>query len=261
MIYFKDIFDRAFNLFDDPDISQKYYGDQAGFQKDMLDYLKIGINKFTSPTPITDKLVNRDNSVGYWFKDIAFDEYPSTYDEEEDSTTFTLEPDNQEALPVLKKKDKYGDVLGLTFWLNGKKIPESFCDYTYDEENKKHYVTFYRKLSEGDTWGFAWFYAGAFTSDFSDCLRSDFPMNAIMEKVINILAYATLSAWGDKEVGRVLEVRNILTDTDFKMYSPANSARAKVEWRDQMNKDMDTLISELTWRIMSTPSGGSRFGR
>ena len=36
---------------------------------------------------------------------------------------------------------------------------------------------------------------------------------------INILAYALLSAWGDKEVGRVLEVRNILTDTDFKMYS------------------------------------------
>ena len=82
-----------------------------------------------------------------------------------------------------------------------------------------------------------------------------------MEKVTTILAYALLSTWGDKEVGRVLEVRNILTDTDFKMYSPANSARAKVEWRNQMNRDMDTLVSELNWRIMSTPTGGSRFGK
>ena len=86
-------------------------------------------------------------------------------------------------------------------------------------------------------------------------------MDAIMDKIINILAYGLLSAWGDKEVGRVLDVRNILTDHDFQMYSQANSARAKVEWRNQMNKDMDTLISELNWMILSTPRGGSRFGK
>ena len=57
MIYFYDIFERAFNLFDDPDISQKYYNDKAGFQHIMLDYLIIGKNKFTYPTAITDKLV------------------------------------------------------------------------------------------------------------------------------------------------------------------------------------------------------------
>lgn len=66
-----------------------------------------------------------------------------------------------------------------------------------------------------------------------------------MEKIINILAYGILSAWADKEVGRVLDVRNILTDTDFQMYSPANSARAKVEWRDKINEQMDALISDL----------------
>lgn len=65
MIYFNDIFQRAFNLFDDPDISQKYYYDPAGFQQDMLDYLLNGKNKFTSPTAITDKLVDMDDPEGY----------------------------------------------------------------------------------------------------------------------------------------------------------------------------------------------------
>ena len=57
MIYFYDIFERAFNLFSDPDIDKKYYNDQAGFQSDMLDFLIIGKNKFTSPVAITDKLL------------------------------------------------------------------------------------------------------------------------------------------------------------------------------------------------------------
>ena len=122
-------------------------------------------------------------------------------------------------------------------------------------------MTFPRAVAADETWSVSWFYAGAFTADFSNCLRSDFPMDVIMDKVINILAYALCSAWGDKEVGRVLEVRNILTDTDFDMYSPANSARAKVEWRNQMNRDMDTLVSELNWRIMATPRGGYNFGK
>ena len=36
MIYFSDIFDRAFNLFSDPDIDQKYFNDRAGFHSDAI---------------------------------------------------------------------------------------------------------------------------------------------------------------------------------------------------------------------------------
>ena len=64
MIYFSDIFERAFTLFDDPDISERYFRDQAAFQADMLDFLIIGKNKFTSPTAITDKLVICDEPAG-----------------------------------------------------------------------------------------------------------------------------------------------------------------------------------------------------
>lgn len=235
MIYCDEIFNRAFNLFDDCDISRKYYYDRAGFQQDMLDFLLIGKNKFTSPTAITDKLIYMEDAVGKCIVDNG-----------NGGKTYTLEP---EEYPL------DNDHVQFTFRIGKEIIPQA----EYDKES--HQITFPREVSADEQWSMSWFYAGCFTSDFSGCLRSDFPMNAIMDKVINILAYGTLSAWGDKEVGRVLEVRNILTDTDFTMYSPANSARAKVDWRNQMNRDMDTLVSELNWRIMSTPKGGSRFGK
>lgn len=233
MIYFSDIFDKVFSLMDDPDLSRKYYEDQAGFQSDMLDYLMVGKNKFTYPTSITDKLKEFSAPAGYCEMDSG-----------NGTDTYAL------TQPVANN----GEKVGFTYAINGKPVRGE-----YNPDNNS--ITLERAVQPEETWGVSWFYAGAFTADFSKCLGSDFPIVPIMDQIVTILAYATLSTWGDKEVGRVLEVRNILTDTDFKMYSPANSARAKVEWRNQMNRDMDTLVSELNWRIMSTPKGGSRFGK
>lgn len=233
MILFHDIFERAFNLFDDPDISRKYYKDRAGFEKDMLDYLLIGKNKFTSPVSITDKLSTYDEAVGYSEKDTG-----------DGTDTYILQ----------QQVANNGEGVGFTYKIDGQNVFGQ-----YNKENNS--VIFERPVLSTETWSVQWFYSGAFTADFSDCLRKEFPEKSIMEKIVNILAYGLLSAWGDKEVGRVLEVRNILTDTDFNMYSPANSAKAKIEWRNQMNRDMDTLVSELNWRILSTPRGGSNFGK
>ena len=233
MIYFSEIFDRAFNLFADPDIERKYFNDRAGFQKDMLDFLIIGKNKFVSPVAITNRLIEKDEPEGKYEEDFG-----------NGNDTYVLESN----IP------NHGEGVGFTYFINGEKV---YGTYLPDSNS----VQFGRSINNDEKWGVCWFYAGAFTADFSNCFRSDYSMDAIMEKVINILAYGLLSAWGDKEVGRVLEVRNILTDHDFQMYSPANSARAKVEWRNQMNRDMDTLISELNWMILSTPRGGSRFGK
>ena len=233
MILFSTIFNRAFNLFDDPDITKKYYYDAAGYQHIMLQYLMIAKDKFTTPTAIVDKLHEVDEAVGY-----------NESDNGDGTATYVLD----------QTVANQGVGVGFTY-----KIGNELVKGEYDPENNS--VTFPRAIQPEETWSVTWFYAGAFTADFSSCLRKDFPMPVLMDKIVNILAYGILSVWGDQEVGRVLEVRNILTDNDFKMYSPANSARAKVEWRNQMNRDMDTLISELNWRIMGTPSGGSKFGK
>lgn len=168
MIYFYDIFERVFSLMDDPDLSRKYYEDQAGYQSDLLDFLMVGKDKFTYPTAITDKL-------------IVCDEWKSGYEEDvgSGSDTYTLTTD----FPADAKK------IGFTGTINGEISPITISI----DENNVVSIIFNKELTPADTWRVTWFYAGAFSADFSSCLRSDFPMNAIMEKVITILAYATLS--------------------------------------------------------------------
>ena len=233
MIYFYDIFEICIALFDDPDLSREYYENKALFQADMRDFLMVGRKKFNRPTAICDKLTEMDDPEGY-----------SESDNGDGGSKYVL----------TKTVANSGEKVGFTFAINGEPV-----NAEYDSTDNS--VTFERQVEANETWAVSWFYAGAFTADFSTCFRSDYNMDAIMDEIKTILAYATVSAWGDKEVGRVLEVRNILTDHDFKMYSPANSARAKTEWRNQMNRDMDTLASSLGWSILSTPKGGSRFGK
>lgn len=166
MIYFYDIFERAFNLFDDPDISRKYYEDQAGFQSDMRDFLIIGKDKFTNPTAITDKLIICEDAVGY-----------SESDSGNGSDTYALE----QSVP------HDGDKVGFTYLIDGQIVQAQ-----YNKEDNT--VTFERAVQSSETWEVRWFYAGAYSADFSNCLRSDFPMDAIMVKVETILAYALCSA-------------------------------------------------------------------
>ena len=64
MILFSEIFDRAVNLFDDPDIRRDYVLDPAGFQQEMRPFLINGLHKWTSPTEITDRLTVYSDAVG-----------------------------------------------------------------------------------------------------------------------------------------------------------------------------------------------------
>lgn len=230
MILFSEIFDRAVNLFDDPDIRRDYVLDPAGFQQEMRPFLINGLHKWTSPTEITDRLAVYSDAVG---KVEIIDG--------EDTDTYVLA-----SRPVENSAFSYR--------ICGKPVKGE-----YDPET--HTVKIERPVLETEKLVVAWYYAGAFEADFKGVFRGDFNMRAMLGKVKNILAYGVLSAWGDVEMNRAIEMRNIFSDSDLGFYSPANSAKAKVEWHNQINHDMDTLISELTWRIGSTPGGGYRFGK
>ena len=196
MILFSEIFDRAVNLFDDPDIRRDYVLDPAGFQQEMRPFLINGLHKWTSPTEITDRLT------------------------------------------------VYSDAVGKVEIIDGEDI-DTYALASHPVENSAFSYRICGKLVRGEY----------------DHETNTVKIRAMLEKVKNILAYGVLSAWGDVEMNRAIEMRNIFSDSDLGFYSPANSAKAKVEWHNQINHDMDTLISELTWRIGSTPGGGYRFGK
>lgn len=240
MIQFSEIFDKAVYLFDDPDIRMMYANDRAGYHRIMRPLLINGLHYFTSPTAITDRLSSFSGEQGYTetpeFGELSVGS---------DSTVFTL---------------CTTPVEGCAF---SCRVGKQMYPVSYEENYDKKANTFEipAVVKEGDSVEVSWYYAGAFTADFSHAFRSDFPMDSIMEKVKNILAHAVLVSWGDVEMNRALGLRNLLSDADLATYSPANSARALTEWHNQLNRDMDTLISELNWRVMATPKGGSRFGQ
>ena len=232
MIPFSEIFDLAVNLFDDPDIRRMYVDDPVGFQQSMRPYLIKGKDEFTHPISIADKLAVVSAPQG------SLEEYDGVGSRVYDLSTTPI------------------DGAAFTYKVNGFPVKGG----SYDPGTGK--VTFPEPVPVGSTCSVAWYYAGAFTEDFSDLeMRGDYNVAGIMSKIKNILATSVAVAWSLNEMNRALEIRNILSNADLSFYSPANSAQAKTEWHKAVQREMDSLESQLNWRIYATPRGGSRFGK
>ena len=230
MILFYDIFEKAITMFDDPDIRHDYVFNKSAFCGRMREYLLNGLRLFVSPTIIVDQLVYYSDPV-----------YGSEEITEEAGDTFVLTasiPENSV----------------FTYKVNGQLVKG-----TYNPETNS--VTLIDAITADDTLVVEWCFAGAFTADFSDILRKDISSDAIMGQILTILAQGIVCMWDEEEMNRALENRNILSDSDFKLHSPANSVNAKIAHHKQVLAEMDTLLSQLEWRILSTPRGGSRFGK
>lgn len=91
-------------------------------------------------------------------------------------------------------------------------------------------VTFSKVVDSGIECSVEWYFCGSFNTDFSSAASRTTSASVISSKVVEILARALVLNWAENEKNFVLEIRNLLTDTDFRMYSPANSVRSKVEW-------------------------------
>ena len=230
MILFNDIFERAIRMFDDPDIRYAYVFDKAKFARRMREYLINGMQLFKSPTSVVYKLAQQSSPSG------GQEEITG---ETGSSFVLTATPDPNSLFTYRINKD----------FVIGK----------YDSETNT--VTLPVEVGVNDVVIIDWYFAGAYTADFSSCLRGDFPIGPIMDSIQAILAKGIVCMWDEEEMNRALENRNILSDTDFKMHSPANSVNAKIEHHKQLLKEMDTLLSELNWIILGTPRGGSSFGK
>ena len=232
MIAFSEIFESAVNLFDDPDIRQMYVDDPVGFQQSMRPYLLKGKEEFTHPIVIADKLAVYSDPQGF------------------------LEEMEGDGTAVYGLSTTPVAGAAFTFRVNGCPVHGA----KYDPNTNS--AVFPEPVKTGDSISVAWYYAGAFTEDFSNLgFRGDYNVTGIMSKVKNILATSVAVAWALNEMNRALEIRNILSDADLSFYSPANSAQAKTQWHAAVQREMDSLEAQLNWRIYATPPGGSRFGK
>lgn len=228
---FKSIYEKAINLFDDPIIQRAYVEDVVRWEKLMYPYLENGVNQFSNPTKIAYLLVDQTLPTGQ------------------------LDVFDGNGTAVYNVSEGFAPEEGAEF---------SFRIGTqYDPAAKYEggVVTFSREVPVGSKCGVEWYSPGWFNTDFREAASATTSAGVIEYKVRDILAYSLVYAWATDEKNFLLDIKNLLTDTDFKLYSPANSVRAKVEWTNQLKFQLDTLTTKFAWDVVSRKyHGGNYYG-
>ena len=229
MLEFKTIYNKAINLFDDPIILKAYTEDTVRWEKLMYPYLENGVVLFNSPTKIAYLLV--DQTIPDGAISIFNGNGGATY-----QLDTTPAPNSD-----------------FSFIVNG------LYDYgaTYDAGNNT--VTFSNIVPIGSKCSAEWYYPGCFNTDFSKAATSMTSAQVIAFKTTEILSRALVLNWATNEQNFLLDIKNLLTDTDFKLYSPANSVRAKVEWKKSIEWEFDTLKNNLGWELYGRKQNGGNF--
>lgn len=231
MILFKEIYDLSIDLFDDPDIRKAYIFDKIKWQKIMYSYLENGVSLFNNPMTIAFTLVDQTSPKG------SMEIFDGTGE-----STYTLS-----TVPV--------DGSDFSCKINGK--PDSGA--IYNEETNT--VTFSEAVAVGTNCSIEWYFGGNFNTDFTSASTSRVSAGTIAHYVKEIIARCLVLAWAEKEKNFALDIRNLLTDTDFKIYSPANSVKAKVDWVKDLKFQLDTLQNKLAWLMFAQMrSGGRKYG-
>lgn len=229
MILFKEIYNKAITLFDDPDIQRAYFEDTVRWQKIMYPYLREGINLFTNPTKVSFLLNDQEDPFGKIeiFDGNGTNEYHLS----------TVPAENCDFSCLIDGKN---DQLA-----------------TFNRETNS--IIFSRNVEIGETCLVEWYYGGKFNSDFSSAKSPHVSENVIISRVKEIMARALVLSWAENEKNFALDIRNILTDTDFRLYSPANSIRAKTEWVKQLRYDFDSMQSKLAWDLYARKYTGGNY--
>ena len=228
---FKSIYEKAINLFDDPIIRRSYIEDTVRWERQMYPHLENGISQFSNPTKIAYLLVDQ--------------KLPSGQVEVFDGNGAAVYNVSADFVP--EEGAEFSFRIG--------------TQYDHAARYDNGVVTFSREVPTGSKCGVEWYSPGQFNTDFKEAASSTTPANVIAYKVRDILARALVLAWATNEEDFLLDIRRNLNDTDFKLYSEANSIRSKVEWVNQLKFQLDSLTTKLAWDVVSRKyHGGNYYG-
>lgn len=226
MIQFSDIYERTVNLIDDPDINRAYLTNTIEFQKIMYNFLINGLSYITHPIKVTDALAQYNKPTGETEVG-ACEAGKQTYNIEMDI------PEDAEVVFYIDTPNKKGVLV------------KQQAEATYNATDKT--VTFTKPVSDGEQYEIEWYKAGEFTADFTQAGAAI--GSSMTKRVIEILARTTVIAWAEKEQNFLLDIRNLLNDTDFKLHSPANSLKTKTEWVNSLQFEIYSLQNRLDWDL------------
>lgn len=221
-ILFSDIYGKAIALFDDPKITIAYETNKIQFHKLMYTYLQNAIAMFTNPASVGIRLVDYNVPVGTM----------ETFESDGDTTSFVLSDD----FPIMENS--------LYNYIEGNQLA---CG-TFDPETKT--VTFPDVIPDGQQYAFEQYYVGEFTNEFVKMQNLTQAGNTlIVEEIKDILARLLVKAWAESERNMLLDIRNLMQDSDFKITGNDRILKSKNLWVDQLDTEIMQLQNKLAWNI------------
>lgn len=240
MILFSEIYAKSIALFDDPKITKAYNTNEVQFYKLMYTYLQNAIALFNNPISIGTRLslYNTPNGV----MDI--------YESDGGKNTFPIDDSIDLHDPSLDgNKGRYAHV-----YIQDNKYVEAEIDY--DERT----ITFPEVLPAGKQYAFEQYYIGEFTGDFTKLSKAENADIFIVNQIKDILARLLVKAWGEEERNLLLDIRNLMQDSDFKITGNDRILKSKNAWIDQLDAEILQIQNRLAWEIRFM-KGSQKLGR
>lgn len=228
-ILFSDIYTKAIALFDDPKITKAYKVNKVQFYKIMYTYLQNAIALFTNPASVGMRLANYNEPIGTM----------ETFDANGVTSTFVLGEDFE-----IIDGSVYTYIEG-HITVNG----------TLNKEART--VTFPDVLPEGQQYAFEQYYCGEFLDGLTGLnIKTNQGDSLIVGEIKDILARLLVKAWAESERNLLLDIRNLMQDSDFKITGNDKVLKAKNQWIDQLDTEILQLQNKLAWniRFMSSSS-------
>lgn len=229
-ILFSEIYEKSIGLFDDPKITLSYKKNKIQFHKLMYTYLQNSISMFNNPTRIGFLLSNYTPPKGTM----------EVFQGDGVNNTFVLD----EQFKLIPNSD-------LGFYINGFEVNGNL-----DVGNRT--ISFNEILPEGQEYSFEQYFPGEFLDDFSTVSKSSESLFSIVGQIKDILARLLVKSWAENQRNFLLDIQNLMTDTDFKISSNSNILNSKNNWVDQLNGEVLQMQNKLAWQIRFAQ--GNRWG-
>ena len=214
MIDFNEVYKQAISLFDDPEITDAYDTNKIKFAKLMYPFLNSSLSLFTNPSMIGRMLSDYIEPKGVM----------EVFDSDGETNEFELSfiPDENCLFEC---------------FADGKRV-----DFSYNKNLNT--IIFSDIIEKEKEYSVECYSAGYFNTDLKVTNNLNIDRD-IKNKTISILSRLLLLSWGEKTKNFLLDIENILTDTDFQLHPASNALNAKINFVKQINEETYQLQNKL----------------
>jgi hypothetical protein len=219
MIGFAEIYSKAIALFDDPKITLAYQTNEIIFNKMMYSFLQNSISQFNNPIIIGQKLSDYTEPFGEM----------EIFEADGISKEFNVE------MNIIENSL-------LQYVENG-----SFVKGKYDKDTK--IVSFVNFLELGQEYSLEYYFSGCFNDDLKNISSEINSEKLIINQIKDILARLLIKSWAENTRNFLLDIKLLLTDTDFKLHPASPLLKSKNEWIKQLDSEILQMQNKLSFII------------